>query len=232
MKLNPATISKVTDRFDQIGLLPTNARHYLQEMADDEFVFHNQLWVADSIHLHIKVADVANLPASQIRHWGGEAQNVKEGYIKYAFRDGLNFIFSSIPVSQEEKAGLTSFDFPHLDHIGIDIRSESEETYRTFNAVTAIAYEQKWPLKRQGGDGKNVYCCHAQVNEKYWLYPPNSVFWEFAFGKLLVSEDVSGCDLRPANPALGLQEPDTQSCCATPAPAQSRLFIRKETSAI
>ncbi len=69
------------------------------------------------------------LPHTYIPRKGGKPQNAKEGYIKYAFAAGYNFIFSSIPVSQEEKAGLASFKFPYLDYIGIDIRNESDEAY-------------------------------------------------------------------------------------------------------
>lgn len=90
-----------------------------------------------------------------------------------------------------------------------------------------MATAEDWPSRRQGGDGKKVNCCHAQVNEKYWVYPPGGVYWEFAFGKLLISEEAFGCDLRPANPALGLPEPDTQGCCGTPAPTDRRLFVQK-----
>ena len=215
MKLNLNTVNILAESFDKIGYLPANAKQYFSKMADDCFVFSKQLAVADSIHLHIKVADVDELPHTYSRRKGGEPQNAKEGYIKYAFADGYNFIFSSIPVSQEEKAGLASFKFPYLDHIGIDIRNESDEAYAIYNEIPSLAGLKEWTVVKQGGGGKKVYCCHVQVNEKYWVYPPDSIYWEFAFGNLIVSETVFGCDLRPADPALGLPEQNTQGCCGT-----------------
>lgn len=216
MQLNQQRTDDLISFFREYDLLPGNAPAHLEDISKEGFVFREQLSAAESIHLHIKVPDVAALPHNNIVQQGGEPQNPKEGYIKYAFPDGLNFIFSSIPVSQEEKSGVATFAYPHLDHIGIDIRDERQEAYDCFNAIPHLAEEQHWPSKRQGGDGKKVYCCHVQVNEKYWVYPPGSVYWEFAFGELLVSKDVFGCDLRPANPALGLPE-QTAACCGSEA---------------
>ena len=62
MKLNLNAINILAESFDKIGYLPTNAKQYFSKMADDGFVFSKQLAVADSIHLHIKVADVDELP--------------------------------------------------------------------------------------------------------------------------------------------------------------------------
>lgn len=228
MKLTLTTIDDLTGYLGKVGLLPAKAKQYLLDITDAQFVFHEQLKAAESMHLHIKVADVAALPHEDMMSKGGQPQNAKEGYIKYAFPDGVNLIFSSIPVSQEEKSGIAPAAFPHLDHIGIDIRDESEEAYRYFSKIPQIACLHQWPSKKQGGDGRKVYCCHVQVNEKYWVYPPEGVFWEFAFGKLLVSDENFGCDLRPADPALGLPEPDALGCCGTTAPAKSSIFIKNE----
>lgn len=212
MKFNTNQLNGLLDFFNSADLLPGNAKKYLEEMNDSSFTFYKQLLAADSIHLHIKVADTAALPHDEIMRHGAEAQNAKDGYIKYAFPNGYNFIFSSIPVSEEERAGLATFSYPHLDHIGIDIRDESAEAYDIYNAIPAIATEHEWPVKKQGGEGKKVYCCHVQVNEKYWVYPQQHVYYEFAFGKLLVSEEVFGCDLRPVDPALGIAQ-ESLACC-------------------
>src|SRR5438874_477582 len=122
MYLSLHILDELTGYFDQLGLLPANAKRHLSEMSQDQFVFKEQLSLAESIHLHIKVIATDDLPNIDIVKRGGEPQNAKEGYIKYAFPHGYNFIFSSIPVSQEEKLGISSYCFPHLDHIGIDIR--------------------------------------------------------------------------------------------------------------
>ena len=228
MKLNQKSIDHLTAYFSSVGLMPDNANQYLSELSDENFIFREQLVEAESIHLHIKVADVADLPHTDIIKKGGQPQNAKDGYIKYSFPDGINFIFSSIPVSQEEKIGIASFNFPHLDHIGIDIRNENKTAYFIFNKIPTIASSKDWPIRKQGGDGKKVYCCHVQVNEKYWVYPADSIYWEFAFGKLLVSEDVFGCDLRPADPALGLSEEDSKGCCGSTEETESKIFTKKK----
>src|SRR5437868_1674040 len=124
MKISPDTVTVLTDFFENEGLLPRNATSNLIEMSTERFAFKEQLEMADSIHLHIKVADTGGLPHEAIIKQGGRPENAKEGYVKYSFAGGYNFIFSSIPVSQEEKSGIGSFEYPHLDHIGIDIRSE------------------------------------------------------------------------------------------------------------
>jgi alkylhydroperoxidase/carboxymuconolactone decarboxylase family protein len=214
MKFNLKTLNGLLDYFSGLNLLPSNARQYMDEMVNEQFTFHKQLMAAESIHLHIKVADVNKLPQENILRKGANPQNAKDGYIKYAFPNGINFIFSSIPVSQEEKAGLSSFSFPHLDHIGIDIRDESDKAYSSFNEIPRLASALGWPVRKQGGEGKKVYCCHVQVNEKYWVYPPEGVYWEFAFGQLIVSDKVFGCDLRPADPSLALPE-EILACCGS-----------------
>lgn len=215
MKFDLETIHKLISYFDELKLLPQEAKPNLLCMAKGEFLFAEQLSIAESIHFHIKVESTADLSHDKILQYGGRPQNAKEGYIKYAFLDGYNFIFSSIPVSEEEKAGVSSFNYPHLDHIGIDIREENPEAFMCFNKIPEVAASNMLPLRRQGGNGKNVYCCHVQVSEKYWVYPPGNAFLEFAFGKLLVSENIFGCDLRPADPALGLFQSDKQSCCGS-----------------
>lgn len=213
MQLNLQQTAPLTGFFASLQLLPANAMRHLGEMACEQFAFREQLTMAESIHLHIKVPAVSALPHQRILEAGGEPQNAKAGYIKYAFPGGVNFIFSDIPVSQEEKAGKAVFSYPHLDHIGIDIRAEHEAAYRCFNNIPLLAAARAWPVKKQGGEGKKVYCCHVQVNEKYWVYPAGGVYWEFAFGRLLVSDEVFGCDLRPASPAAGLPEEAASACC-------------------
>jgi hypothetical protein len=202
------------DRFDAYDIIPESTISQLEKLTDESFLFREQLELAESIHLHIKVPATEKLPHADIMKQGGIPQNEKEGYIKYAFPSGVHLIFSSIPVSQEEKAGFTLFNYPHLDHIGIDIRKDDTTSYEVFNKIPKLADKNHLPFKRQGGDGTNVYCCHVSVNEKYWVYPAGRPHLEFAFGPLLVSDSVFGCDLRPADPSLRI--PDQQlSCCGS-----------------
>lgn len=214
MKIALQEANELLDHFDTYDIIPETAKFQLVKLTADDFLFRQQLELAESIHLHIKVADTAKLPHIELMDSGGIPQNEKDGYIKYAYPTGINLIFSSIPVSQEEQAGLSLYNFPHLDHIGIDIRKDNAESYEVFNKIPLLADSNFMPYKRQGGDGKNVFCCHVQVNEKYWVYPTGHAHFEFAFGPLLVSTDVFGCDLRPADPSLMMPE-EKVPCCSS-----------------
>jgi len=212
MLLNLKRIDTLLEDFSKFNIIPEATMKQLSSMASETFVFKEQLDLADSIHLHIKVPATERLPHESFLSYGAIPQNAKEGYIKYAFPGGINLIYSSIPVSQEESAGIASFTFPHLDHIGIDIRRNSDEAHALFNKIPELSEKNHLPFKRQGGDGKDVYCCHVAVNEKFWVYPRGNAHLEFAFGPLVVSDDIFGCDLRPADPSLGLAE-EVTACC-------------------
>ena len=214
MRIAPDTTRSLLEQLDDYYIIPESTLTHVENLTKENFLFREQLDLAESIHLHIKVADTAKLPHKMLIEKGGIAQNEKEGYIKYAFASGVHLIFSSIPVSQEERAGLTLFNFPHLDHIGIDIRKNDPQSYEVFNKIPTLAERHYLPVKRQGGDGQNVLCCHVSVNEKYWVYPKGRPHFEFAFGPLVVSESLFGCDLRPADPSLQMSE-QTVSCCSS-----------------
>ncbi|GGF25515.1 peptidylprolyl isomerase [Echinicola rosea] len=221
MNINPKNITPILDFMDRAGLLPRRVVLLLGDMARGDFAFQEQLYLAESIHLHIKVEAVDSLPHELIATHGGQARNAAVGYIKYCFPEGLNIIFSSIPVSEEEKSGQQRGSFPYLDHIGIDIRKEDMESKKVFGKIPCIASFFSWPVVKQSGEGKKVSCCHVQVDEKYWVYPTEEVFYEFALGKLHVSEKMFGCDLRPAHPSLNL--PKEQSCCCPDSSAEERI---------
>jgi alkylhydroperoxidase/carboxymuconolactone decarboxylase family protein len=184
-----------------------------------EFPFRAQLDSADSIHVHVKVADTAQLPRAAIINAGGAPESEQAGYVKYAFPAGINVIFSSIPVAEDDRlTGAGKIAHPFLDHAGIDLRSETVDVRRRFDAVTDIAARDGWRHAAQGGAGKAVYCCHTQVNEKHWVYPPAALgAWkrplEFAFGPLVVHAGKMGCDLRPIDPAHPRAR--EAGCCGT-----------------
>lgn len=211
MNIALESTTALLDQFDAYDIIPESTITQLEKLTAVNFLFKEQLDLAESIHLHIKVPDTAKLPHSDLMQHGGKPQNEKEGYVKYAFDSGVHLIFSSIPVSQEERAGLTLYNYPHLDHIGIDIRRDDVDSYEVFNRIPSLSNENYLPYKRQGGNGQNVFCCHVSVNEKYWVYPKGRAHFEFAFGPLTVSDTGFGCDLRPADPALMI--PEEVSCC-------------------
>jgi hypothetical protein len=181
-------------------------------LAKHDFPFRAQVQLADSLHYHIHVEDVAVLPHEKLIAAGGKVVNEAEGYIKYAFDGGVNFIFSHIPVAQKERQ-VSSRLSCWLDHMGIDIRSDDKPAYITFQQIPLICSQEDYLFTRQG-DGKNaVKCCHMQVKEKYWVYPDGATNYEFAFGPLVIHEGGFGIDLRPANPFIIAEE--NTSCCGS-----------------
>ncbi len=208
--------------FADMDLLARDDAERVQWLFSEGFPFRAQLDAADSVHVHIKVADTAVLPEEAIQNAGGRPENRQPGYVKYVFPIGLNVIFSSIPVAEEDRLPQAPrVGAPLLDHIGIDMRRDSPETRLRFDAVATVAESAGWRSVNQGGANRAVYCCHTQVNEKRWVYPPSCLgAWrrplEFAFGPLVVNATSMGCDLRPMDPALP-QATEAAACCAGPA---------------
>jgi len=228
-----------------VGISSTGVRHTLQFFADihwlaehdvsrvawlfdARFPFRRQLDLADSLHVHIKVADTARLPEAAILNAGGCCENRQPGYVKYAFAPGVNFIFSSVPVAEDDRLpGAAAVTEPFLDHAGVDLRRETVAVRREFDAVAEVAERNGWRSLAQGGADRAVYCCHTQVNEKRWVYPPADLSaWtrplEFAFGPLVVHANSMGCDLRPMDPGRSRAQESPQRaapCCGAQAAA-------------
>jgi hypothetical protein len=102
---------------------------------------------------------------------------------------------------------ISSVRAPFVDHIGIDLREESDIVRAGFKKLSNRADELGWGHIAQGGKGRPVYCCHIEVAEKRWIYPPprpngSGIPLEFAFGPLKMNDFKAGCDLRPSMPAL------------------------------
>ena len=167
------------------------------------FAFADAVQLADSLHVNIKVDDIHVAPPELVAD--ARAENAKEGYVKYAFPCGMNVIFSAIDISQndliEAKTNVKR-PRPFLDHLGIDLRQETSDVQNLFAAIPYLATKAGWANVPQGGNGQPVFCCHVQVNAKQWVYPRKSrtIPLEFAYGPLVINEQMSGCDLRPADP--------------------------------
>jgi hypothetical protein len=203
----------------RLRLLADAERREIEGAFDEAYPFAAAVRAADSMHTHVKVESVEALPHEALRAAGGRVENEKEGYVKYAFLGGMNLIFSSIDVSEDDRRqGSARRTRPFLDHFGIDLRQESAEVRALFEAVPERAGALGWPLASQGGEGQPVYCCHVTVSRKHWVYPRAQVPVELAFGPLAVHPDKSGCDLRPSDPSLGLAAPSgcgaQKSACA------------------
>jgi len=183
--------------------------------------FQDTLALAETLHLHVKVDNTDELPVNAFFKAGAELDHQKSGFVKYRFPGAINAIFSHIKVSQEEliETEANRRPRPFLDHIGIDLREETPAVRAAFDALPAVAGEENLPLASQGGPDQPVYCCHVEVAEKHWLYPPDAdghpgIPLEFAYGALKVNPETSGCDLRPADPNK-IVPASIAVCCAT-----------------
>ncbi|HEY6893781.1 MAG TPA: hypothetical protein VI258_06420 [Rhodanobacteraceae bacterium] len=207
MNIRADKVRHTLDFFRDIDLLSAPAVDQVLWLFAPDFAFRVQLEAADSIHVHIKVQDTELLPHDAIRNAGGRPESAQAGYVKYVFPAGVNVIFSSIPMAEDDRlATAAKIARPFLDHVGIDIRKATSDTRRRFDAVAEIAARTGWRHVAQGGAGRAVYCCHTEVGEKHWVYPPaNLRAWarpiEFAFGPLAIHAGKMGCDLRPIDPA-------------------------------
>ncbi|MBI1355839.1 MAG: hypothetical protein GC160_15980 [Acidobacteria bacterium] len=196
--------------FEALGLLSGPELEETLLLLDPAFPFFGAMRLASSVHVHVKVDDTAALPVDRILGLGGREENARTGYCKYAFEGGLNLIFSSIPVAEEDQLEpdenpQPARGKPFVDHFGVDLRREMGLVRAAFEDASGIARRVGWPVKFQGGGGRPVFCCHAVVAEKCWIYPPaEGSRWtrplELAYGPLEISQEMNGCDLRPVDP--------------------------------
>jgi diadenosine tetraphosphatase ApaH/serine/threonine PP2A family protein phosphatase len=202
--LRPDRFRDVLAAFRDLRLVSAAEAEQLLHLLGPDCPFFAATRLASSIHLHVKVADVEALPHAAILRLGTHDENAREGYVKYPFDGGINVIFSSIPVAEED-ALPSDRDKPFLDHAGVDLRRESGIVRARFDEIPSIAGRIGWAHVAQGGRGRVVHCCHTHVAQKHWVYPPDEAGafrrpLEFAYGPLVVSADTSGCDLRPIDP--------------------------------
>jgi hypothetical protein len=193
--------------FHDLGLLTEVETDEVMAIFEPRFPFADLVQAADSVHCHVKVDDVDRLPHEQIRARGTQPVNEADGYVKYPFPGGINLIFSSIPIAEDDRLS----DLPPappavMDHKGIDLRQDTANVRARFDAIPIVASEQGWRHVDQGGEGAVVFCCHTQVDQKHWVFPdPDAARQsrpiEFAIGDLVVNEATMGCDLRPIDPA-------------------------------
>lgn len=187
-----------------LGLLAVTEHATVRRVMDD-VQLRAALQFAESVHLHIKVDDTGRLPRAALEAAGARFDHGREGFVKFQLAGGLNMIFSHIAVSVDDLAECpaTRRVRPFLDHIGIDLREESESSKAAFDAMPCIARARRWAHVAQGAPGRGVMCCHVEVSEKHWLFPdaPGAVPIEVAYGPLRETTGAPGCDLRPAHPA-------------------------------
>jgi hypothetical protein len=207
MEIRKEKVAHTLTFFRDLDLLSAAEMRGVLWLFERACPFREHVGLADSIHIHVKVDDTADLPHAAICNAGGHPESEQKGYVKYAFPAGINAIFSSIPVAEDDRlVGASAPSKPFLDHAGVDMRKQTGAVRSQFDCIPEIAQRAAWRHVPQGGAGRAVYCCHTQVNEKHWVYPPvdHAAFarpLEFAFGPLVVHAASMGCDLRPMDPS-------------------------------
>lgn len=179
------------------------------EVLHPHFVFAETMEAAETVHAHLKVCDADALPEQIFLDEGATIHYRKPGFTKFQFPGGINLIFSSIPISQDDlRNGSSAPEKMFMDHIGIDLRNVTPEVTELFDALPRAARQRGWGHAAQGDISSPVYCCHIEVGRKHWIYPEDkyterkarSMPLEFALGELKINNASSGCDLRPSDP--------------------------------
>jgi len=217
MHLTPS-VSETIHLLKEAELLTSQEVGATLAMFEPCFEFAEALQNADSIHIHIRVDNTDTVPRDRFLAEGGKLDHEQPGYVKYRFPNGVNAIFSSIPVAQDDLAE-NRRPRPHLDHLGIDMRREEEQVKSGFARVAERASELGWGHIPQGGKGRPVYCCHIEVAAKHWVYPPKGaagvgIPLEFAYGPLKTNGAKAGCDLRPSAPVVQSAAMAQAPCCS------------------
>ena len=215
------SILRTLQWFQAQSLLTADEKRLVESMFEPCFEFAEALKLADSIHVHVSVEDTEALPHLAFQREGGSFDHGQPGYVKYCFPDGLNMIFSHIPVAQDNLAETpeNKRPRPYLDHLGIDLRQETEPVKSVFDHVPDGANSLGWGHIPQGGKGRPVFCCHIEVGAKHWVYPPGEpkgagIPLEFALGPLKTNGMKAGCDLRPSSPVMHDLGKAKEQCCA------------------
>ena len=207
VRLDPTAIGGTLSFAAGLGLLTGAEVAEVLAMLGGDFPFADAIASAETVHVHVKVHDTAQLPHDDIVAAGSHPESTTEGFVKYPFATGVNLIFSSIPISEDDMlTGEPALPPAVMDHKGVDLRAETAAVRAVFDAVPGRAGELGWRHRGQGGNGTPVYCCHTEVEEKHWVYPsPGDAGQhrpiEFAFGELKIHDSKMGCDLRPIDPA-------------------------------
>jgi hypothetical protein len=132
------------------------------------------------------------------------------------FPDGLNLIFSTIPIAQDDLRETEVFKRPRLflDHIGIDWR-ESDIVRAGFKswAAALMNLDGDTTAWRKVGrciaaTSKSPRSASLSATATEWL----RISLEFAFGQPKMNDFKAGCDLRPSMPASRNSVPTPQCC--------------------
>ena len=103
MKINNIRLETLFSFLEKQQLLDKEELQAVHDVAAENFPFAEQVAAAATVHFHIHVNNIEELPHELLQSHTGKIVNKAEGYIKYEFDDGINFIFSHIPVAQRKK---------------------------------------------------------------------------------------------------------------------------------
>ncbi|WP_117208620.1 hypothetical protein [Allorhizocola rhizosphaerae] len=230
MSFQPQTIERDLRLFTTHGLLTQHEAAQVQEMVTDNFAFAAAMGNAESIHVHVNAEQIEGLPGEDALRAACRESHGDDRERKFIFDSGLNVIFALDPTAQDEFIpGAVTRQKPYVDHVGIDLRDETDATKAIFDAIPAAAAKAGWRHVAQEGP---VRCCHVEMGPKHWVYPPegptgNRRPIEFAFGELKQSDVYLGCDYRPIDPAHPLA---TMATVASTVVQPTKVYVFEECS--
>lgn len=215
-----AQATAATELLVRFSLVNTCEQDRCLELLNPAHEFSKAISHCESLHIHIKVNDTEALPKDELVAAGCVLDYEKTGFVKYLFPGGMNLIFSSIDIAEDDLIENQSNRRrrPFVDHFGIDLRSETEEVRGAFDEIPGISSDLGWDEVPQGTDGSGVHCCHVEVGEKHWVFPSGEapqplIPLEFAFGELKINDLEGGCDLRPMSPTRRARLGDSAPAC-------------------
>ncbi|MEU7751362.1 arsenic metallochaperone ArsD family protein [Micromonospora sp. NPDC049101] len=222
MAFHVPTIEQDLRLFTEVGLLATQEAEQVVEVISEVFPFVDAMGNAESIHVHVNADDLTRLPNEEALARACQETSNSEYERKFSFASGLNVIFATEPTAQDEFIpGAVNRVKPYVDHLGVDLREESDATKLVFEAIPGTAARAGWRHVYQDGP---VRCCYTEMGPKHWVYPPEGSDGtrrpiEFAFGDLRSSDEHLGCDYRPIDPAhpLAAQVSAMVPGCGTPS---------------
>src|SRR5437773_596059 len=131
--------------FTERGLLSDHEAAQALSIASGSIPFARALNNAESIHVHINADAVTDLPgeAELLQACGEAAGDERER--KFCFQSGLNVVLAIDPTAQDEFiVGAVTQSKPYVDHLGVDLREESNDTRAIFDAIPSMAAEAGW----------------------------------------------------------------------------------------
>lgn len=148
-------------------------------------------------HVHVSVADLDASVRFYSGMFGAPPSVLKDDYAKWMLDDPrLNFAISNRGVK------------PGVDHLGVQVDSESE--------LTALR-EQAAAAEIARLDQTGAECCYAR-SDKYWTTDPQGVPWETfhtldtipVYGKTERTDERACC---AAKPAVEASSEKSNACC-------------------